>query len=163
VRKIFSLVSALIVTIMPMACKPAGIHAGSLVRIRYALSVDGKVVDSSDPKIPYEFKFGAGQVPAGLEEQLQALQTGDERTITVPPERGYGLIDRAAVQHIPLASFGDMAKDLQVGKAVDGIWKKKPVSGRVIGLDDKTVTLDFNHPLAGKTLVFNVKILSIAN
>lgn len=131
--------------------------------MRYTLSVDGKVVDSSDPKLPYEFKSGAGQLPPGLEAQLQGLQSGEGKIITVPASQGYGPVDSGAVQRIPLASFGGMAKDLQVGKAVDGIWKNKPASGRVIALDAQSATLDFNHPLAGKTLVFDVKILSVAN
>jgi FKBP-type peptidyl-prolyl cis-trans isomerase 2 len=131
--------------------------------MRYSLAVDGKVVDSSDSKLPYEFKFGAGQVPPGLEAQLKGLLSGEAKTITVAPEQGYGPVDPGAVQHIPLASFGAMAKELQVGKAVDGLWKNKPASGRVIALDAQSATLDFNHPLAGKTLVFDVKILSVVN
>ena len=143
------------------ACKAGGIQSGSLVKMEYTLTVDGKAVDSSAAAGPYEFRAGAGQIVTGLEEGLLGLRSGQEKTLTVPPLKGYGVHDLAAVQKIALASFGALAKDLKIGSSVQGLSGGKPATGRVISVDSGTATLDFNHPLAGKTLVFKVKILSV--
>jgi FKBP-type peptidyl-prolyl cis-trans isomerase 2 len=143
------------------SCKLGGIHAGSIVKITYTLSVDGKVVDERLDKGGYEYKAGTGQIPKGLDAGLRGLQAGDEKTVVVSPEEGYGLSDPAKIRRMGLSVFGAMAKELKVGAEVNGLMGGRTAAGRVTALDDKTVTLDFNHPLAGKTLTFKVKILGV--
>ncbi|MBI3552685.1 MAG: peptidylprolyl isomerase [Elusimicrobia bacterium] len=132
-----------------------------MVKMEYTLAVDGRVVDSSAAGGPFQFKAGAGEIVPGLEEGLMGLRPGDERTLTVSAERGYGLHDPTAIQQVSLKDFGPLAKDLKVGRAVQGLRGGKPAEGQIVALDDKSATLDFNHRLAGKTLVFKVKVLSV--
>lgn len=155
--------SLLVLSVLASACKPGGIHVGSIVRLQYTLSVDGKVVDSRLDPDGYAYEAGTGQVPRGLDLGLRGLRTGDSKTVVVPPEDGYGLSDPAKIRKLPLSTFGAMAKELRIGNEVDGLMGGRAAAGRVVALDAKTATLDFNHPLAGRTLVFKVKVLSVAD
>ena len=129
----------------------------------YTLTVDGKVVDERLDAGGYEYKAGTGQIPRGLDLGLQGLQAGEEKTVVVAPEEGYGLSDPAKVRRIGLSVFGSMAKDLKIGAEVNGLMSGRTAAGRVTALDGKQVTLDFNHPLAGRTLTYKVKILAVTS
>ncbi len=139
---------------------PKTIKKGSNVRMNYTLTVDGKVVDSSSGREPLSFEQGAGQIIPGLEKALEGLKNGDKKQVTVPPEEGYGVIDPKAVQKVPKASFKDM-KNLKVGMPVRGQQGNRPIQATVVAIGAKEITLDFNHPLAGKTLNFDVEIVEV--
>ena len=145
---------------MLAACKPGGIQAGSVVKMNYVLTVGGKPVEGGGAQ-GFEFKSGTGQVPPGLDTQLRGLRAGAEKTITVLPDQGYGPADAKKVRALPLTDFGALAKELKLGREVNGLMGGRAAAGRVVALDSETATLDFNHPLAGRTLVFTVKILSV--
>jgi FKBP-type peptidyl-prolyl cis-trans isomerase SlpA len=139
------------------SCKPGAGSPGALVKVDYSLEVDGKLVDQSEPGKPFAFRIGAGDVVPGFEKGVLGIKPGEAGTVTVSPEDGYGLRDPTAIQALPLTAFGELAKDLAVGRSVQGVRGGKAADGVVVAMSSGTVTLDFNHPLSGKTLVFKIR------
>lgn len=142
--------------------KSAGVvQEGSIVSIEYTLTDDaGTVLDTNVGKEPLTFIEGAGQIVRGLEKELMGLKTGDQKKVQVKPEDGYGMPDPKAFQEIPrdkIPPEGQKVGAMLMSKAPDG--SAMPI--RVHEVKDKTVVVDLNHPLAGKTLNFDVKIKDI--
>ncbi len=137
------------------------VEKGKEVSIDYTLTVEGEVIDSSQGKSPLQYTQGEGQIIVGLEKELEGLKVGDEKTVVVPPEEAYGLSDPEAFQEVPRSSLPSEIKP-QVGmyvqaKGADG--KVFPV--KITEVKENMVVINFNHPLAGKTLKFDIKIVSI--
>ena len=137
------------------------IKEGSVVRLEYALSDEkGALIESNKGKEPLSYTQGRGQIIPGLEKALSGMRVNEQKSVRVKPEDGYGAVDPKAFQEIPRAEIP--ADALKVGNtllAKDHQGQMFPV--RVHEVKDKTVVLDFNHPLAGKTLSFAVKILEV--
>lgn len=124
-------------------------------------TTDGEQVDSSDERGPLEFVFGEGKILPALEEALEGLSVGDEKTVTLKARDAYGEYDEEAVTEVPRDKFpeGEEIKPgmefvAQVPDQDERVVKVKAVS-------DESVTIDFNHPLAGKKLKFNVFIQEV--
>lgn len=137
-----------------------GIQNGSKVSIHYRLSVEGRTVETSAGKEPLSFVQGRGQILPGLEKHLEGLNAGDKKQITIPSEEGYGQRTADAVKKVPRSAFADPDK-LQVGAVVSGQAGDQTFSAVIAEISDDEVTLDMNHPLAGKTLEFDVEVLSV--
>ncbi len=135
------------------------IQKDSKVRMHYTLKIDGKVVDSSEGKEPLEFVQGAGQIIPGLEEKLTGMKTGEKKQVRVGPAKGYGPRRKDAIRALPRKAFGD--KKLSIGDRVQGQSKGKVFQAVVLKIGKSRVTLDFNHPLAGKTLDFTIEIVEV--
>lgn len=132
------------------------------VQLDYTLTVDGQVMDSSEGHGPFQYVHGKGQIIPGLERQLVGLAIGDSREITVTPEEGYGPVDPAAVLEVPRAQMPSTV-DPKVGQVLRGVDSNgKSFRATIREIHDGTVTLDLNHPLAGKTLLFKIKVLAIS-
>jgi FKBP-type peptidyl-prolyl cis-trans isomerase SlyD len=149
-------------TSQAITLKPGfNVQEGSLVSIEYTLTDEtGKVIDTNVGKEPLTFIQGAGQIVKGLEQALAGLKVGDHKKVQVKPEDGYGLINEKALQEIPREMIPADAQKrgaMLMTKAEDG----RAIPIRVHEVKDKTVVVDFNHPLAGKTLNFDVKIKDI--
>src|SRR5262249_8449047 len=134
---------------------------GENVAWEYTLTLDDKsVVESNVGKQPLTYTHGTQQIIPGLEKALEGLTVGDTKEVTVAPADGYGEKDPNALQEVQKKLIPPDA--LVVGARLQG---KTPdghmVYPRVAEIKDDTVVLDFNHPLAGKTLHFDVKILDI--
>ena len=131
------------------------------VGLEYTLMVDGHVVDSTEGKDPFHYIQGHHQVIPGLERQLIGLHAGDSKNIVVKPEEGYGAADPSAIVEIPKAQLPKDATPA-VGMMLSGTQPDgQSFHGKISEVKDNTVMLDFNHPLAGKTLNFKVKIATI--
>jgi FKBP-type peptidyl-prolyl cis-trans isomerase SlyD len=131
------------------------------VALEYTLTVDGAVVDSTEGKAPFHYIHGRQQVITGLERQLHGLHIGDTKELTVAPEEGYGAVDPAAVIEV---SKTQLPLDVQptVGMSLRGLNPDgQGFRATVKEVKDQTVILDLNHPLAGKTLAFKIKVLDI--
>lgn len=142
--------------------KPASsVQEGSIVSIEYTLTDDqGKVIDSNVGKEPLTFIHGAGQIVPGLEKELLGLKPGDQKKVQVKPEDGYGMPNPDAFQEMPRDSIpaeAQKAGTTLMAKAPDG----RAMAVRVHEVKEKTVVVDLNHPLAGKTLNFDVTIKDI--
>jgi FKBP-type peptidyl-prolyl cis-trans isomerase SlyD len=133
----------------------------SKVSIHYTLTVESEVVDSSREGDPLEYVQGSGQIIPGLEKALEGLKSGDKKNVTVEPELAYGPHNPDAIQKVPRSAFQDSDK-LKVDDVVSGQIQDRPFQARVVSLSDEEVTLDLNHPLAGKTLNFAVEVLTVA-
>jgi FKBP-type peptidyl-prolyl cis-trans isomerase SlpA len=137
------------------------IGQNSQVTLHFALHLEnGDTVDSTFDKSPATFKVGDGNLLPGFEALLFGFKAGDRRTVSVPPENAFGQINPQNVQVMPRSQFTGM--ELSEGLLVifnDAANTELP--GVVKAFDDAQVTVDFNHPLAGKTLNFEVEILSV--
>ncbi|HSA60218.1 MAG TPA: peptidylprolyl isomerase [bacterium] len=136
------------------------IKKGSTVKIHYTLSVDGVILDSSAEGDPLVYVQGSGQIIPGLEYELEGLKAGDKKEVTVAPEKGYGSVDPNAFQKVPRGAF-ENAKDLKVGDMVSGQMGEQVFNAVVSDLSLEEITLDFNHPLAGKVLRFAVEVVDV--
>lgn len=137
------------------------IKDGSKVKIHYTLTVEGEVADSSRDGDPLEYEHGSGMIIVGLEEQLLGKKPGDAFQATIPPAKAYGEHAAEAVQEVPKESFGEKSDQLQVGGVVTGEVEGRPFQAFIKEVGEATVTLDLNHPLAGKTLEFDVEVVEV--
>lgn len=137
------------------------IEDGSNVTIHYKLTIDGEVVDTSEGRDPLTYVQGESQIIPGLEEHLSALSEGDVTSVSVPPEKAYGARNPEASVEVAKEAFDEPEK-LQVGTRIQA-WdtEGRKFSALVEEVADETVTLDLNHPLAGRTLDFDVEILEV--
>jgi FKBP-type peptidyl-prolyl cis-trans isomerase SlyD len=133
--------------------------------IAYKLTVDGTLIEHIDAQDAIEYLHGAENIVPGLEAALQDKTVGDTFSVVVPPAEGYGEYDEEDIAEFPREDFEE-ADALEVGMEIefdmdeddeDGIVEV----GVIVGLDDETVTIDFNHPLAGKTLHYDVQVVEV--
>ena len=120
---------------------------------------DGRILDTSRGAAPLSCLEGAGQIIEGLEESLLRMGEGDTRQVVVPPERGYGLREAELVQKVPRDRLP--VDDVKVGDQFQtGPDRQAPVV-TVVAIEGDEVLLDANHPLAGKTLYFDVEVVEV--
>jgi FKBP-type peptidyl-prolyl cis-trans isomerase SlyD len=136
------------------------VRDSSTVTVHFTITVDGEVVQDTRSAQPFTYVQGRRQLFPALEAGLVGLEVGGQRQITLAPDQAFGARDPAAIQTVPRDSFG-YPESLLVGTIVQGNPGGRPVQALVTEIGDETVTLDMNHPLAGKTLVFDVEILDI--
>lgn len=137
------------------------VETGKQVSIEYTLTLeDGTKVDTNVGGEPLVFEQGAGQIVPGLEEELAGLEEGDSKKVTVGPEKAYGPVDPNAFQEVEAEKVPeDARKEGTVLLARDAQGNGRQV--RVHEVKDESVVIDFNHPLAGQTLTFDVKVLDV--
>lgn len=139
----------------------AAIHKGSQIAFDYTLTVDGKVIESSKGRAPLKYTQGDGTMIPGLEKQLEGMKAGEEKKVEVKPEEAYGYPLSEAVKEVPLSSLPKGIKP-EVGMVLEGADAKgRRFPARITEVKKDTVKIDLNHPLAGKTLLFDVKIVSV--
>lgn len=135
---------------------------GRIVTLEYTISDDaGKTIDSSEGKKPMVYTQGSDGVPPALQKALIGLHTGDEKEVKLAPKDAFGEIDPKATVEVPkekIPAEGQVVGAFLSAQAPDG----RASTIRVQELKEKTIVLDTNHPLAGKTLVFKVKVASVA-
>jgi FKBP-type peptidyl-prolyl cis-trans isomerase 2 len=137
------------------------VEAGSKVGIEYTLTLtDGTKVDGNVGEDALRFQQGAGQLIPGLEKALAGMQVGESKQVTLAPEEGYGPVNPAAFTEVDVAELPDDAREVGVTLvARDDEGRTQRL--RVHKIEGDKATLDFNHPLAGQTLIFDVKILEV--
>lgn len=138
------------------------IAAGKVVGFHYTLRNDaGEVVDSSDGVDPLTYMHGAGSIVPGLENALAGKTEGDAFTVVVPPTEGYGVRNEGMVHEVPRSQFPpdvEIEAGMQFGaQGPDG----QAVPVWVAAVTDEAVTVDFNHPLAGQQLHFEITVASV--
>ena len=132
-----------------------------VVEIHYEGTLsDGSVFDSSEGQEPLEFVFGVGMLIPGLEAGLEGMAEGETATIEVSAEDAYGPREDQAVQPIPRGEI-DPEIELEEGMQLVGQSPQGPMIVTVLEFDDETVMIDFNHPLAGEDLTFEIEVVSI--
>jgi FKBP-type peptidyl-prolyl cis-trans isomerase SlyD len=142
------------------------IGKGSVVSLQYKLHLgDGLVVDASEPGDPLVYMHGESQIVPGLERELEGLETGAARQVAVMPADGYGELDLTAVQRVPRHAFHEGFEPVPgqelVAQGPDGQPLPFVVKEVQKSLEGDVVVVDFNHPLAGKTLHFDVTVVEV--
>lgn len=133
------------------------------VSMKYKLRIDDEgIIDHSEDDKPLEFIQGSGQIIPGLEKEIYGMVIGEEKEVVVKPDDGYGEYDPEDVEKVSRSVF---PADLELEEGLS-LWMKDPESGEsyqatVVKIHPETVVLDFNHPLAGETLYFHVKIVDL--
>src|SRR3972149_9896430 len=134
------------------------VQDGLVVSMDYKLTVDGEVLDTSDDAGPLQFLTGYDNIVTGLEREMIGMKIGESKEVVVKAEDGYGEFDEEAFMEVPRTEFPEDMKleegmELHITDEDD-----QHQAAYVTGFDDKTVQLDFNHPLAGAELHFNVTV-----
>ena len=136
---------------------------GDTVKVHYTGKLEnGTVFDTSKDSQPLEFAVGSGKIIPGFEKAIIGMGVGDAKSITVPPEEAYGPSRKELIVDIKKTDLPEditpaIGKQLQVQQK-DG----NPIEITITDMDEDTVTLDANHPLAGNTLLFEVELVEIA-
>ncbi|MWD27954.1 peptidylprolyl isomerase [Aquicoccus sp. SCR17] len=139
------------------------VKTGDTVRIHYTGTLqDGSTFDTSDGREPLEFEVGSGQIIPGLDNAMPGMEVGEKKKVEVPADEAYGQPDPSAKQAVPRSEIPDnipldLGTQLQV-QTPNG--QVMPVT--VIDVNEAEVTLDANHPLAGKDLTFDIELVEIA-
>ena len=129
---------------------------GDIVAVHYTGTLDsGEVFDSSEGQDPLILTVGSGQVISGFDEAVRGLRVGETKRVIIPPEEAYGEYSDELMLEFPNS---DMPVDLQVG---DTLIFQSGAQGFVIDISDSTFLVDANHRLAGQTLTFEIKLVSI--
>lgn len=134
---------------------------GKLVKVNYTLTVDGNVVDSSKEGEPFEFTAGNNQVIPGFEESIMGMKAGENKSFQVSPEKGYGQENPKGIQEVPRDKLpADM--NPEVGMTLHATMPDgQAIPARITEIREDTIILNFNHPLAGKTLNFEVEVVDV--
>ncbi len=137
------------------------VELGTKVTLHFALVLeDGDVIDSNFETAPATFTVGDGNLLPGFESTLIGLENGDEREFTIPPEEAFGQHNPQNVQRVDRSNFDQ--QELEVGAMFSFQNGDGELPGVIIEFEDEEILVDFNHPLAGKNIIFQVKIMDIA-
>ncbi|MCX6130738.1 MAG: peptidylprolyl isomerase [Proteobacteria bacterium] len=133
----------------------------SVVLMDYTVKDDeGNTIDTSSGQDPLAFIVGMGNIIPGLERSFIGKKKGESFTVRVKPEEGYGERDESLVEVVPRAQFGGI-KDIRTGMQLQAQTDDEVMVVTVVKLTDKEVTVDANHPLAGKILNFEVSVVEV--
>ena len=136
---------------------------GDIVRVHYTGTLaDGSEFDTSRGRDPLSFTLGEGSVIPGFETAVAELEVGENVTITVPAAEAYGERIDDAKQEVPLDAFGESLPQVGWGVELQGPDGQR-VNAMVANIGDEFVTLDFNHPLAGEDLTFELELVQIVS
>lgn len=140
------------------------VKTGDTVKVHYEGSLaDGSTFDSSLDRDPIEFTVGEGRLIPGFEQAIVGMEEGDSKTVTVPPEEGYGQHNPELMQKFPREQVPDEI-ELEIGMRLQATDREgRPIALTVVEFDDATVTLDANSPLAGQELTFDLKVVEIVS
>ena len=136
---------------------------GCRVKVHYiGKLLDGTIFDTSKEGAPFEFVVGEKQVIEGFEESVMGLEVGDTKKITIPFDKAYGkhiseLVVEVDRKNLPEGVKPELGQMLEL-KQPDG----SPLLMIIVGLTEDKVTLDANHPLAGKDLIFEFEVIEVA-
>lgn len=142
---------------------PEAVEDGVVVSLDYTLRVDGQIVDSSEGHEPIEFLQGHGQVIPGLESEISGMKAGERKSFSVTPDRGYGEDDPDAFAEVPRSEFPE---DFPLDPGTEILLTDEDgeeLEAFVVSTGDEIVRLNFNHPLAGKILHFEIEIAGLRN
>ena len=138
------------------------VKKGDKIKVDYEGRFEsGEVFDASEKHgQPLEFEAGKGMVVPGFDAAVIGMDVGEEKTVTLKPEEAYGMPNDKAVQKVPKDKFPAEAKEgMMIGVPLPN---GQQMPAKIVKIDDKEVTIDMNHPMAGKVLVFKIKIVEIA-
>ncbi len=139
------------------------VTAGNKVSVYYTGSfANGTVFDSNIGRGALNFTVGAGQMISGFDSAVVGMRLNQTKSVTLSPAEAYGEPNPALVVQVPLSRFGNNSSAIKIGEIITASSKSgQPVQGRVTSISSDNATIDFNPPLAGKTLKFEIKVVGI--
>jgi len=138
------------------------IQTGDTVKVHYTGKLeDGSIFDTSltEGREPIEVTLGQGQLIPGFEAGLIDMSEGEKKTVEIESADAYGEPRAEMINEVPKAN---VPEGVQAGEMLQGMGPQGPVNVKVVSVTEDTVTLDANHPLAGKKLIFDLQIVSIS-
>jgi FKBP-type peptidyl-prolyl cis-trans isomerase 2 len=136
---------------------PTVVQAGDNISVYYIGSyANGTVFNSNIGKQPLNFTVGAGQLIAGFENGVVGMGLNQTKNITVQPSQGYGFVNQSLIISVPRTDFGNQSLSLGLAFKIS-----TGQQGIITAINATNVTVDFNPPLAGKTLMFQIRVVSI--
>ena len=140
------------------------VKKGDKVKVEYKGTLDdGAVFDTSEGKAPIEFEVGAKKVIPGFDNAVVGMEKGEEKEVKIKPEEAYGILRPDLVKKIPRTV---LPKDQEPKPGMMILMKTKEgvqIPAKIKEVSDNDITIDLNHPLAGKTLTFKVKVIDITS
>ena len=137
------------------------IEDGKKVTFHFTLTVDEKVIQTSEGKEPMSYTHGSGQIIPGLATEIEGMNEGEEKCIKVSSENAYGKVNQDAFKELPKSSLpeglvpeADMMLQINTPEG-------QTIPARISEVKEESIVIDMNHPLAGKDLQFDVKVVSI--
>ncbi|MFH1828536.1 MAG: peptidylprolyl isomerase [Nanoarchaeota archaeon] len=139
------------------------VKLGDKVKVEYTGTLeDGTVFDSSEKhNHPLEFEVGAKQVITGFEDAILGMKKDEEKEIKLKPEEAYGDNNLEFIKEVPKEQLPKEQEPEIGGMLLLNLPNGQQIPAKIVGLNDDSVTIDLNHPLAGKVLIFKIKILNI--
>tara|TARA_Y100000310_G_scaffold1902_1_gene2386 strand:+ start:2257 stop:2682 length:426 start_codon:yes stop_codon:yes gene_type:complete len=139
------------------------IKKGDKIKVEYTGTLeDGKVFDSSEGKPPLEFEVGAGKIIKGFDDAVTGMEKGQEKEVKIEPKDAYGIPAPELIKKVPRDQIPKEPEPkpgmVLLLKSPDG----QQMPARITEVTDADVTIDLNHPLAGKTLTFKIKIVDVS-
>ena len=137
------------------------IDHGRRVKLNYVLRVDGNVSEDTHGKAPFEFIYGLHPLVKGFQKNVKGLKAGDHKRFTVQADEGYGRVDSLLLVEVPRQ--GLPPENMKVGLAFTAEGKNgQPMNAVIKEVRPESILVDFNHPLAGKTLDFDIEVLEVS-
>jgi len=140
-----------------------GVRIGDTVKVDYWLSIDGELKETTEGGGPLTFVVGSESIIPGFSEAVHGMRVGEEKTVEIQPDMGYGEYNPNATQESNISDIPG-GENLTVGSvlvAKNMVGQEMPAI--VTAIEDGIVTVDLNHPLAGKVLTFRVKLLEVVS
>ena len=135
------------------------IEKGSKVKVHYTGKFeDNNIFDTSKDKEPLEFTVGEGQLIPGFEQGVVGLNSGDKKTVELEPEQAYGPVRDELINEVPMEKLPEGVKQ---GQMLQAQTEQGAMNVMVTEVKEKTATVDANHPLAGKKLIFDLEVMEI--
>lgn len=140
------------------------VENGVFVSVNYTGTLeDGEVFDSNVGRQPLEFKVGAGQMITGFDNAVAGMALDDKKTVTLSPEEAYGAYDESMTRDFPRSDVPS-GMDIAVGQRIGMVTAEgHQIPASVTFADEEKVTIDLNHPLAGKSLIFEIEVVGISD
>lgn len=160
-RRLFGLIATCLALAVPLSAETAEVAPNSTVTVAYTVMLaNEQVVAQTKEQEPSTFVMGQGQMFPAVEEKMVGMKVGDSQTIVLEPEQAFGPVDPEAIRKVPTGELPEEVREVGKTLSVQG-QEGQPIQARVVEVNDETAVLDFNHPMAGETLKFQVQVLEV--
>lgn len=138
------------------------VKKGDTVKVHYrGRLADGSTFDSSEGRQPLEFEVGSGMVIKGFDDGVTGMKVGDKKTVSIPAEQAYGAVQKEMIIEFPKADFPKEIEP-ELGMTLNMHSENgQEIPVVISAIQDDTITLDANHPLAGKELIFDIELVDM--
>lgn len=138
------------------------VSENSKITFHYVIKIDNEIeIENSYEAEPAIFRMNNQELLPAMEEELMGMEPGEKKEFTLTPDKAFGPVQKEAIIKFPKENL-ELRKDIQPGMYLDiENNQKETFRGKILEIDDKNITMDFNHPLAGKTLTYQIEIVDV--